>query len=626
MATRSSNFILPASALVAQSPPSLSSSQTIDCRFHSPQSSPTKDKKDLPLLQVPGQSGRFCSLGQHRRRDVCAGAMLYNSNVEAGSDEAEDDVEQTCHPLERGLLNQQQVSHDGNLPWELKTEHCVAGSMDQINSSHAAGPAVVFQGSRVNGNGWIPLRDHYRKGNKQYFPHAGVSLASVRDRDGNQESYNAHSSEGKSHNHHPTVTKIEPEDRNPHEVLQEAKGKEIAGCILAIKRLRLACTRTISKTLRSFKGTIIDDRKAADGILTSDETDPEPRIPEESGEAIESEKPSGSTRDEELDEIPWDVLKRLWENPAFVKFRVSISMANLTMALPTFLSRALPLLSSSPLKGFSFPVLAPLLFGGGIVFKSAVSNLGFVLPRMLMSMAIMWVLWALNHVIQDAIQHLRDNGSFDRRVASVLVLFFELTFSAIAVVTVLSSIGLNVNSLLLPSFLALALAGKDVWQNYFAGFFLFAAQPFRPGHTVALMCGQETTRASPTTNIGMMKSGWFEGVCEAVDLRYTVLRNGRHRLMVPNAIFVKRSFLIIDPEPQPPPSESSKKQQSPRAKPKHRPNKVDSAIKNCSPPTSSSAPSLSPIGPDPRVGAALGVGSVSKRPSADLNGSALPHG
>lgn len=34
-----------------------------------------------------------------------------------------------------------------------------------------------------------------------------------------------------------------------------------------------------------------------------------------------------------------------------------------------------------PLKEISLPILAPVLFGGGIVFKSVLNNLGFVLPR-----------------------------------------------------------------------------------------------------------------------------------------------------------------------------------------------------------------------------------------------------
>lgn len=57
---------------------------------------------------------------------------------------------------------------------------------------------------------------------------------------------------------------------------------------------------------------------------------------------------------------------------------------------------------------------------------------------------------------------------------------------------------------------------QDVWHNYFAGFFLFAAQPFRPGDSVALLCGASTSPVTPTSAV---PPGWFEGVCESVDLR-----------------------------------------------------------------------------------------------------------
>eukprot|EP00850_Spirogloea_muscicola_P002608 SM000010S04246 [mRNA] locus=s10:567736:572220:+ [translate_table: standard] len=251
---------------------------------------------------------------------------------------------------------------------------------------------------------------------------------------------------------------------------------------------------------------------------------------------------------------PWDIVKRWWNNPAFVRCRVSLSMANLTMAIPTFVGRVLPLLQTSfqfPFKEISLPILAPLLFGGGIVFKSVISNLGYVLPRLAMAAAILWLLWGINNVMTEAITHLRNHGAVDRNVSSFLILCLELTSSAIAVVTVLSSVGVKVASLLLPSLVIAALAGKDVWYNYFAGFFLFAAQPFRPGDTVAVLLGQSQLgppSMSPASHVHL-GTGWFEGMCESVSLRYTVLRNGRHRLMVPNSVFVRREFVLTDTSP-----------------------------------------------------------------------------
>lgn len=65
--------------------------------------------------------------------------------------------------------------------------------------------------------------------------------------------------------------------------------------------------------------------------------------------------------------------------------------------------------------------------------------------------------------------------------------------------------------------------------SLYAGFFLFLVQPFRIGDRVGVSCsapsgggllGLETPAATPSGSA----VGWFEGVCEQVDLRYTVIR------------------------------------------------------------------------------------------------------
>ena len=55
------------------------------------------------------------------------------------------------------------------------------------------------------------------------------------------------------------------------------------------------------------------------------------------------ERRDGTSSSEEEELNQWDIFRRFWNNSAFVRFRVSLSLANLTMAIPTFLARALPL-------------------------------------------------------------------------------------------------------------------------------------------------------------------------------------------------------------------------------------------------------------------------------------------
>ncbi|CAI5489658.1 unnamed protein product [Closterium sp. Naga37s-1] len=240
---------------------------------------------------------------------------------------------------------------------------------------------------------------------------------------------------------------------------------------------------------------------------------------------------------------PWDVVKRFWSQPAVVKLRMSITMANLTMGLPTFLAHVLPSLRHVRwhmvplLHDLSLPMLAPILFGSGIVFKSVVNNLGIVLPRLGIAVVLLWVLWGCNCVLQRAITKTAERRLVDRNVKDVLVLAVEITMTAAAVVTVLSSVGIRISALVLPLFIVTALAGKDLWHNYFGGFFLFAARPFRAGDTLALHCSLSPSAPSTPAAHVPVGTGWFEGVCESVDLRFTVVRSGTLRLFVPNARF-----------------------------------------------------------------------------------------
>lgn len=78
-----------------------------------------------------------------------------------------------------------------------------------------------------------------------------------------------------------------------------------------------------------------------------------------------------------------------------------------------------------------------------------------------------------------------------------------------------------------------------------AGFYLVLVQPFRLGDKVAVTCnlpnsggaavdssdsryrdvlGQFGSSGSASSAVMSHAQGWFEGVCEKVDLRYTVLR------------------------------------------------------------------------------------------------------
>lgn len=144
----------------------------------------------------------------------------------------------------------------------------------------------------------------------------------------------------------------------------------------------------------------------------------------------------------------------------------------------------------------------------------------------------------------------------------------------LAAIVTLTIAGVNIGGLLLPAAVGLAFASKDVLQNLVAGGFLLIVAPFRIGDRVAVPCNATPPQAAPAPaappaaawdaataagvlgvaaapvapapaalaaaegdpdgpNGGLLvgsAAGWFEGVCESVSLRYTVLRSGKRKV------------------------------------------------------------------------------------------------
>ena len=196
----------------------------------------------------------------------------------------------------------------------------------------------------------------------------------------------------------------------------------------------------------------------------------------------------------------------------------------------------------------SLPMLAPLLLGTGMMMRSIKTNASFLFPRLGLLVVMLWILWFTNSVMQNTIQYLKKQGALDDRMAGGIITVTEISTLLVASVVLLSMIGVNVSALLLPAGIAVAVAAKDLSHNFLAGFFLFMAQPFKLGDRVAI--SSNASMASPAGGYvsgGMgAPPGWFEGICEKVDLRYTVVRQGRRKLMVPNSAFLTREFMVLD--------------------------------------------------------------------------------
>lgn len=262
----------------------------------------------------------------------------------------------------------------------------------------------------------------------------------------------------------------------------------------------------------------------------------------------------------DLPEGFWGKLLWLWDLPPIKRLRIGVSMANMGIKLPALLvliATQVNVLASQ----VTLPMLAPLLLGSGMVFRSMRTNASYIFPRMGIMVTLLWLLWFANGVVQNTVAYLRRQSAVDDRLGGAIITTAECCSLLAAAVIVLSMVGVNVPALLLPAGIALAIAVKDLSHNFLAGFFLFVAQPFRVGDTVAVTCAGAlpATPGGPVAappggpaggSSGIDSGGrWFEGTCEKVDLRYTILRSGRRRLHVPNSAFLTREFMVLEDVP-----------------------------------------------------------------------------
>lgn len=114
-------------------------------------------------------------------------------------------------------------------------------------------------------------------------------------------------------------------------------------------------------------------------------------------------------------------------------------------------------------------MLAPLLLGTGMLFRSIKSNASFLFPRIGLVVVLMWVLWFANSVVQSTVHYLQRQGALDHRVSAAIITGSELFTMLGAGVIVLSALGVNVSGLLLPAGVCLAIAAKDLAHNFLAG-------------------------------------------------------------------------------------------------------------------------------------------------------------
>eukprot|EP00899_Mesostigma_viride_P012378 jgi/Mesvir1/21140/Mv14189-RA.1 len=265
----------------------------------------------------------------------------------------------------------------------------------------------------------------------------------------------------------------------------------------------------------------------------------------------------------------WRRILAVWHHPICKRIFLSLSLANITIRaaeVSALLSTLLPA---------SLPAMAPFVVGAGLVLRTVMRDASVVLPRLGTCCCILYLLWAVNAQLK---RWLHAQHVLSSTISRAITIAAEMASGAITIFTVLTTFGVNMYSILLPAAVTLALASKDIAHNFLAGFFLFSAEPFKPGDYVSVVAGAPLANSTgaavlrrPAGGVGdavpngsaprpaassalpsaapLASPSWFRGVCESIDLRYTVLRDGRQHLYVPNSVFMTTMFLVeVEPE------------------------------------------------------------------------------
>ena len=140
-----------------------------------------------------------------------------------------------------------------------------------------------------------------------------------------------------------------------------------------------------------------------------------------------------------------------------------------------------------------------------------------LLPQIALGLVVFLVLWGLGVLLQRLIRRFFERRNLNRDVEQLVGQAVKLVFIALAIITGLGTMGIDVGGLIASVGLvgfAIGFALKDAISNTLAGILLLLYHPFERG--------DEVTIAD------------FSGIVEDIDLRYTLLETPEKRILVPN--------------------------------------------------------------------------------------------
>lgn len=159
-------------------------------------------------------------------------------------------------------------------------------------------------------------------------------------------------------------------------------------------------------------------------------------------------------------------------------------------------------------------------------YKHIVNNI----PRLLIALFLFLVLWIVAVFLKRAIIQLgRELEAQRKRIVHLAASTCKIAIIVVGLISAIGTMGINISALVagigLTGF-ALGFALKDALSNLLSGILLLIYQPFRYGDHISV--------------------AGCEGEVIEINLRYTVIKNGNQKYLVPNSVLFSNNIRISE--------------------------------------------------------------------------------
>lgn len=162
------------------------------------------------------------------------------------------------------------------------------------------------------------------------------------------------------------------------------------------------------------------------------------------------------------------------------------------------------------------------------LFRQLLAQTSIWAPRALGVLVIIIVFYVVAKVLKRIIRSASERFELDENITSLFARTSNIALVVFGLVTALGTLGINVSALVaglgLTGF-ALGFALKDTISNFLSGVLILLYRPFSLGDRIRI-------------------SG-YEGTVISIDLRYTELDAGDHKVLIPNSKLFTEPITVL---------------------------------------------------------------------------------